>query len=192
VASAAAAVVWLTGRGRLSRPGMVGLEVSAHPTNAIKALPSLLTVQVLLGVVGVGVLLAGPGMRLIDNPGRLPASVAQAGDVWGWLALSSMLAAATWHARRGLAQLGIPRCCVLALVLGLQIACRAARWDEGNWLSYHVLTTAWLAVGAGTLALGWRRVHPTTAWVTAIGALVLSLVVRGVETDPAGAGWSAI
>src|SRR5262249_11408754 len=60
------------------------------------------------------------------------------------------------------------------------------------WLSYHVLTTAWLAVGAGTLALGWRRVHPTTAWVTAIGALVLSLVVRGVETDPAGAGWSAI
>src|SRR5262249_45268323 len=70
--------------------------------------------------------------------------------------------AVAWHAGHVLARLGVHLLCMMALAGGVQVACTAAAWDEGNWLAYHVLTAAWTLTTAATLTAGfyvgaWER-----------------------------------
>src|SRR5262249_13218066 len=65
------------------------------------------------------------------------------------------------------------------------------RWDRGNWLAHHVLTTSWALAGLGVLAAGWaggESVFPARTcrrWVEVLSLFVVVLALRGAWADPA-------
>jgi hypothetical protein len=194
-ASAVAALAWLAAWRRLYPPD----QVSTSPA-------PLLAVQVVLGLAGNAVLLAGPALRLILRPDDLDlTAVRQAGSVWGRLTLLAALVPAAWHLGRTLARAGVHVVGALGLGLGVLAACTAGARLDNSWVAYHTLMAGWALTGALTLAGGWwlaRRGGPrdgawplpaglVQGWVITLGVLVLGLALRGVAVDPAGAGWSA-
>jgi hypothetical protein len=89
-------------------------------------------------------------------------------------------------------------------------ACFAARWDTGNWLSYHVLLTGWGMVGvavpvAGIVATSARgggapglifldavfTPRAVRRWASAAGLALVVLALRGAWDDPQRPYWSA-
>src|SRR5262249_44131893 len=122
LAGAVVALLWLTGRRLLRHDG-------PQP---------LLEVQLGLCLVGLAVLLVGPGAWLIAQPSPVPEHVRQAGDVAGWAALALTAVAAAWRLREWAARAGLHVLCGLGLGLGGLAACSAGWWDRGDWLAYHV------------------------------------------------------
>ncbi|MCI0461466.1 MAG: hypothetical protein L0Z62_31330 [Gemmataceae bacterium] len=191
LASAVAALMWQAGCRRLYGTGQP--ETSAAP---------LLNVQLALILFGGASLLVVPALTLIAEPGAVNSVVVEAGSVWGWLTLLAAGAALAWLVRRRWAEVGVHVLCSLGVALAVLMACSAARWDEpGRWLAFHTLTAALAVVGAGALVCGWpssgeqgsaRLSRPAVVgWVAALGALVLMLGLRGVETDPLHPWWPA-
>jgi hypothetical protein len=169
----------------------------------------LLSVQALLGLAGNAVLLGQPAfLGIIWTPGALPPGVVAADGVAGWatLVLTAVVALVQLRITRmeGAAQvLGS-----LGLAAGVLLACTAAHWDRGDWLTYHTLTASWGALAVVMLLAGRvrgpRRGEEEEAkpgallsdrlvreWVVLAGVPVLLLALRGVLEDPAGPWWSA-
>ncbi len=174
----------------------------------------LLSLQVFLGLAGNVILLFNQALlAIVAAPGELPDSVAQAGNFWGWLAfgLTALVTILHWRVTRLPA--GVHVVASLGMAAGVLAACtvKGWEWDNGNWLTYHVLTQSWLLVGAVMLLLGWIEsryrawamrgdiplgrpiISPNVAqsWVSMAGVPVLALALRGVWSDPGGAWWSA-
>jgi hypothetical protein len=181
----------------------------------------LLSLQVLVGLLGNLVLVVNPSLLyLLLHPGaNLSESniVREADGVWGWLTLGLTAVTAVAHWRLTRIQAGVHVMASLGVAAGVMTAFTSSRWDDGNWLSYHVLMFSWLLVGAVILFLGWlesryrawaRRgdiplgapvVTETVAqaWVSSIGVPVLALAVWGLWidwgtwSDPGRAWWPA-
>lgn len=158
-----------------------------------------LDMQLALGALANGVVLLWSLSRFVIAPGGpFPATVFQAGSGLGWAALLTCAVAAVWHDRRyAPAQCG--RSCVGAcILLGVLAASTCSRWDSGDGLAYHVLTSFWCAIGVTLLAASWAT--PASAGylprrdaqrgIFCVGILVLGLAWRGVGGDPGWPTWS--
>ena len=195
-AGAAAALGWLG--FRLLRPDW--------PPGGI-----LLGLQSALGLAVHTLLLLVPLGLLALDPGSPPTrDVAVAGHAGGWLALALAGAAAFLHGavtapRRRVHVLG-----VVGLSAGVMLACLAARWDSGRWLSFHVLSASWALIGFAAVAVGsaahaLRVVGPSASeaggaaaarfadlfpgravrrWLEGLGVAVVLLALRGTGDDP--------
>jgi hypothetical protein len=185
------------------------------PADLVRSSGPLLALQVALGFVGNAVLLVVPLNYLLVQPEALPGDLVRVGEVWGWAALVLAMVAAVWYLGQVAARLGAHLVGGLGLALGVLLACTASRWDRGDWLSYHVLTASWTAVGMAFFLCGWwlaprseggeapgvpanpalRLVHISLVhvlgWVTGIGVAVVFLALRGTWDDPARPYWSA-
>jgi hypothetical protein len=189
LAGSATALLWLTVRRRLEGEGTPA---------------RLLTLQLALVVLGNAALLVGPAARLVLDPEASALRIAQAGTLWGWLALLTALAATIWHVTQTVARTTVHVLCVLGLAAGVLAACTVTAWrPDLPWLGYHTLTVAWAVTGGLALAIGWLSARgeggiagPTVptgllqGWATALAALVAALGVRGIGADPAGPGWT--
>jgi hypothetical protein len=185
LACAAAALLWLAAERLLGgrEPGATGL----------------LSVPVGLALLGNVALLLDPLTWLVLTPGDLPPSVAQAGELWGWLSLLAALAAASWHVGRRLGPVGTHVLCLLGLGAGVLAACTAARADAQDWLAYHTLMDAWAVAAAAVLTVGrWAETQANSdavaalrGWATGIATLVVGLALRALGADPTGPYWPA-
>src|SRR5205823_1279437 len=101
-------------------------------------------------------LLAYPACWLLLSPEKLPPLVAEAGSVWGWVALAAAIMAVVWHVGQTLASAGVHVLGGLGVAVAVLSACTAANWDRDNWLAYHVLAGAVVVLGAGALLAGWK------------------------------------
>ncbi len=153
----------------------------------------LLSLQCLLVLAGNVALLVGPLAWLIQEPRFALPLVKLAGHWPGWASLLLALAVAWFYAGRVPAFTGVHLLGGLGLALGVQLACTAARWDEQDFLAYHVLTVAWAMLG-GILLTQARRTSADVfgvLWVAAVGLLVIGLAWRGLPDDPQSPWWSA-
>jgi len=210
IASSAVALVWQAARRRLLK--LRELTVRTSP---------LLAAQVTLAVAGITVLLVLPVAHLVIEPVRLPGVMAQLADASGWLALVLVAAAAGWFAVQLSPRNLLNVLCPVVLGVGVLGSCYTANFNGpasyhfSDWLSYHVLTTAWSATALLVLALGWlvarvkradggglsRAVSSLAArldlpaslvqaWVTTIGLLTLFLALIWCHADLGDPWWS--
>jgi hypothetical protein len=191
IACAVGALAWLTLRRRLPEPASPG------PLLAVQAGLGLV-VNTLLLLVPAGTLLLEPGVPL---PVRLRPDYA----VSGWPALVLATAPAYWHRRRIAGAGWLDVFGIAGLSAGVLVACLAARWDTGNWLSYHVLGAACAALGLVGVAVGsvvfalreagfddpWRRrlagevpAGALRRWVEIACVALAVLALRGGWDDP--------
>lgn len=195
--AAGVALAWLALARRLYGTGRP--EVSAAP---------LLNLQVALALLGGILLLAVPAVEVIVAPDGVHRLALQAGELSGWLALLSSLAAAGWYAGRILIRGAAHVLCGLGLAVGVLAACTALQWAPGvPWVSYHTLMTAWVLTALATLVGGWLAARRRTgtdangprghldgavlAWLAAVGVLVVGLALRAAPHDPTGHAWAA-
>jgi hypothetical protein len=185
VASAAVALLWL------------GWRRQAEGARELRTAP-LLAVQVALGLAFNVVLVLMPLAVLFFDPGTpLSGELAVIGHVGGWAALALAAAAALVYVGGSLPRGRLPVVIAAALAACVLSACLAARWDTGQWLSYHVLLTGWalvgLAVPAAGMASSSRVIGPraVTGWAAGVGLAVVALAMRGAWTDPGRPYWSA-
>jgi hypothetical protein len=208
IANAICTLLWLGVRKRLYTPA--DLARISGP---------FLVIQVVLGFLGNAIWLLDPLADLLIEPGDLPKNLSEVGNIWGWAALLLAMAAAGWYVIQSASRTGVHLVGGLALALGVLLAATVSRWDTGNWLSYHVLTAAWIIAGMLLLVAGWRSsrwaipitsqadaetgpaeesvpwlvklpVKQIQAWVASIGILGVLLAVRGVQEDPQRPYWS--
>jgi hypothetical protein len=194
--------------------GWLGLRrhLYAERVSSIRAAP-LLAIQVVLGLVVNGLLVAGPLLYLVGSPELpLPPELLPVGAPWGWLALLLAVASACWCAAEAAPRATAHLLLTFALALGVLAACWVNGWDRGTYLSAHVLLTLWLVTALATLAVGVRSLRrplagktrrlgglllledPATwvpGWAGAVGVLVLTLAVRCTWEDPGRPFWSA-
>jgi hypothetical protein len=197
IANAAGTLFWLWIRRRMTEA----------PDQRRTAGPFLAT-QVTLGVLASAALLVVPLCWIFLEPqtwdGGPPAagllSLSEFGSVWGWLALLLAAAATAGYLRQAAAASGLHLAAGLALAFGVLAACTVSRWDSGDWLTYHALTTAWTAAGLAILLprlvaarRGWNpgAVSIIQSWIVGIGAAVVVFAVRGAWDDPGQPYWSA-
>src|SRR5262249_21341449 len=118
----------------------------------------LLGVQVMLMLAGNAVLLLDPALfALVRSPGAVPASVADADGLMGWLTLGLSALAVLAHLGLTHWHEGVRVPGSLGVAAGVLLACTAAHFDAGDWLSYHPLTMAWAGLATLFLAVGWRE-----------------------------------
>src|SRR5262249_49454939 len=155
----------------------------------------LLRLQVGLGFLAGGMLLAAGLVPLVAWPGTKPPFAGQLATAAGWVALALVFLAGAWRAwaLEGGRLLGLGAAAGLGggggLAAGVLLACAAAG-AEAPWLDYHLLTLAWSLTAAGVLATGWwlavrssahlRPASPFLRWTTGLGVLVLALGVRAM------------
>jgi hypothetical protein len=156
----------------------------------------LLATQAILGVVCNAILLLPCLGNLVVRPGDPTwAPVLQVGQVPGWLAFFLAAGAAIGSVRRLAPSYAVHAWAITGLGLATLAACFASRWDQGNWLAYHVLTSGWSLTGLALLVAGWAGaelpvardfpLRETRGWVQAIALLVTLLALRGAGADPA-------
>ncbi len=182
IAASLVALLWLAASSRLT-----------GATTTHSAVASLLTLQVCLVLGGNAALLLDPLGQLIGQPGHLMPLVNQAGEWPGWVSLLLAVAVAWGYARRMPGFAGVHLLGGLGLALGVLLACTAARWDDQNFLAYHVLTVSWALLGGALLTQARRSSADAArvAWVVAVALLVLGLAWRGLVGDPQSPWWSA-
>jgi hypothetical protein len=163
--------------------------------NGARGTTALLRLQVGLGFLTDGILIAGALGPLLLRPAALPAYLSSVGGAAGWLALALTTLAGVWYVRvRGYEELLNIVACVF-MAAGVLAACAAVPWDQGRWLSYHILTLAWAALAVGILghvscrlALDHRPAGAALRWLVLLGGLVLLLGLRGATEDYLGPG----
>ncbi|MHB9046607.1 MAG: hypothetical protein ACYC35_11755, partial [Pirellulales bacterium] len=206
IASASVAILWLAAMRRLY--GDRELRAATCPW---------LATQVALGLVGNVFLLWLASVRLFLEPTPdFPAWLLQGGQIPGWLALGLAAIAGGWYLSQVAPRKLLHALCGAGVGIGTLAACAVAAQDPGDWRAYHVLTTAWAAVGLAALAAGvsgielrvpWGKRFESGSpehsgwamsvgrivqgWVTLIGVLVVTMAVRGAWDDPGGPYWSA-
>ncbi len=150
----------------------------------------LLVVQLILAVGLVVVLLLGPVVQLVEQPGGTAPLAAPAGGLGGWLALLASAVPVGWYAGAGLRRRLVPLLTGFGLLLGVLLACSVARTAPG-WPAFHTLAGAWTGVGVLLLLLAfphgarWRSAL-AAACVAGLGGLVLWLAVRVAEAEAFG------
>jgi hypothetical protein len=153
ITTAGIALLWLGARRRLYEDP--GRQIAAGP---------LLLVQVILGAAGALVLLLPPLVWLVLSPAApLPPELAQVGSAWSWLVLVLVAAAAFWYAGAVKPRVFPHLAAALGLAVGALAACSANRWDQNEWVSYHVLMIGWTLTAAAILGAGLWPVVQTLA-----------------------------
>ena len=193
IASAAIAVVWLAARKRLYELREMTLGESP-----------LLALQVLLPVIGNGVLAVIPVVWLIQAPESLPMWMFDLAAPQGWIGLVLTAAVAAWYLRQTLPADLLHVLGGLAVAAGVLAACSAASLYQhpgGPWIAYHTLTTAWAAAGLVVLAaalagraIARNLVGPESLiepWVATIGTITVAMATLHAFHDPARPWWAA-
>jgi hypothetical protein len=153
----------------------------------------LLGLQVALAVAANAAVLLWALGFLLTSPQRVgfAPSFLQAGHLTGWLAWLAAQAAIVGFVERSAPTHRVHILAATGLTAGVLLACFSARWDGGNWLAHHVLTTTWALTGLGVLADGWVGDASTAPprvsrrWVEVISLFVVLLALRGAWADPA-------
>jgi hypothetical protein len=195
VASATAALAWLAIRRRL---------------RALAAPGPFLAMQAALGLTLNSLLLLAPVAMLLETPGRaLSPSLRPELPISGWPALFLATAAAFWYLQQTAPVRRLDVLGIFGLSAGVLLACVAAQWDTGNWLSYHVLSASWAVIGlagvvAGSVAYALRvsglsedvsqpravrfaalfPAHGLRRWIEITCGVVAVLALRGGWDDP--------
>jgi hypothetical protein len=119
---------------------------------------------------------------LLTQPsGPHPTWVFQYGQAFGGVVLvTTVLAWLVAADRRGAAWTSAV-CGTGGLFASVWLASHLARWDDGNWLAYHALQTAWLAAGATALVAGRAS---RVLWVLLFTGLATALALRAGWGDP--------
>lgn len=180
----------------------------------------LLGIHLGLPLVAILLMHAVAVLPLIAIPGgRYPTLVTELGSLLGWLALLAALSAAWWYQTLLPVPGLVHSITVGGLLIGVQCASSAARWEGRGWLGYHVLTLAWTVLGLTLVTLSWsaqalKRLGPgfwsaerrertvllwrnilpaatTRRWVDGIVVLIVFLALWGAFSDPEGPYWSA-
>src|SRR5439155_6378629 len=103
--------------------------------------------QVAISLLGMAALLVIPLVALVLSPADPPLPP-KFGALGSWLALASTTAAAAWYLRQFAPARLVHLFGCFGLGLGVLAACYVSPWDvQGTWLTYHVLTSAWIAHG---------------------------------------------
>jgi hypothetical protein len=210
VAAAAVSLLWLALRKRIEHP----IELNALPTFSGIRLTSLLTWQLAIGLLGMAVLLVVPLVALVLSPGNPPLPP-EFGEIGSWLALLTVTLATGWFLQEFAPARLVHLLGCFGLGLGILAACYVSPWDlHGTWLTYHVLTVAWVAHGvvmliAAVAAFPRRRagaletstetqssiLNPRSStslgWLHIIGLLVLALGLGSAVADPGRLYWSS-
>jgi hypothetical protein len=178
---------------------------------------------VLLGVALISLLFALPlhhPMHPLTTLPAVPLWTRVAGTWLGWAALTATWLPVLRVLRRQYPWLIVHGFGVLGLLLGILICCSASQVDDtGGWVSHHVLTVCWGALGVVMLGAAWggasfervgpmpwgpeRRAEaartlgrwfpPSTSriWVQIVAGAVVLLALRGTWSDPSRPWWSA-
>jgi hypothetical protein len=197
VGASAVTLIWLALRQQIERPTQ---EAASSLITGIR-FTSLLTWQVAIGLLGMAVLLVVPLIALVFSPADPPLPPEFSG-IGSWLALVSATAATAWFLR----EFAPPRLVYLfgcfGLGLGILAACYVSPFDtQGTWLTYHILTAAWIIHGFAMLIAGLRLssrpsiLNPRSSifvgWLHAIGLMILALGLRSSFADPGRLYWSS-
>jgi hypothetical protein len=204
IAAALIAIVWLAARKLLyeSRPNL-------------RSAP-LLATQIALAFAGNTLLLIWPTVQLVLEPWQsLPAEFASLDSVFGWAALALTTAAAfLFAAREARGQRGHILMFAGVLASMLLSVTQAYRSPEHTWLAYHLLMSAWMALGLALVVAEpitrWRRAESEDFspfpkllsllnfdavhfrnWLLVVGSLVLLLALRAARSDPQRPYWSS-
>jgi hypothetical protein len=159
-------------------------------------LPGLLTVQSLLGLLGITLLLLIPlGFMLSEPDVPLAANLRTMGHGGGWLALALSATAALGQLAWVAPRLRVHVLGLCGLAMGVLSGCLAAWWDAGSWLSFHVLMATWCLLGLAAVAVGalvasrrpafaFLPMRPVRHWLEILGCAILVLVARCAGDDP--------
>ena len=134
-------------------------------------------------------------LTLVTDPSQTQ-SFLKVADAWGWLA-AALMAAALFAVGRVVAVLrGVPHWAGWLVAVATLAAWTACRWDMGNWLGYHVLLAAHLAVAGLISAVGWfgegrfARCNWTTNLCAVGVAFGVVLGLRTLDGDPMRPSWA--
>ena len=182
ITSAAFALCWL------------GIIARQRTRTEEPALSRLLKVQVMLGAQLSLLVLGLAGIAIFINPTFPGAGRIAVGSVWGWLALILSGASLAGLKRLQRAPLSLANSSLGLLAVGVLLACTLSRWDLGNWLGYHTLLMAALAITALLLFAGGRQqsAAPRDAITLAniFGVLAFVLGARTLAGDPNNPWWA--
>jgi hypothetical protein len=194
----------------------VALRPSITPANSIMVELRQLHVQISAGMVLTTFFLGIASVWLFLFPVQ-PGELLQAqATVAGWLALLGCSAAAIWYLSEVKPRRVVHIAGVSGLLLGIILAGTADTWLKQPWIGHHVASLTWTLLGLALLTLSWgnhlqraasvsegednRRLRfrladclpevPTRAWVTACGAIVVFMALRGAWVEPARPYWS--
>jgi hypothetical protein len=146
-----------------------------------------LAIQTRLGLFSLALVALVCVILLVARPDWPNESQARAWGEFGklgWVALALATGAAVWRSWRTEPGLKFHALALAATVVGVLVACAVQPWDgEGRWLSFHVLSVAWAAVGVG-LVVAARARGEASIWLDGFGAALAVLAVRGAGADP--------
>jgi hypothetical protein len=145
----------------------------------------LLAVQSRLGFVGLIIISSIVLMLLLTRPDRQLELAWNVFGLYGWITLALAVWAAIWQSMRKEPELKFHTLALAAVIAGVIAACAVQPWDiEGKWLSFHVLSWAWTAIGIGLIIVT-RRTGVSSPWLDGIAAALTIMALRGGWSDPA-------
>src|SRR5207248_1692673 len=124
-------------------------------------------VQLISATILAALVLAPATLELLITPGHLMFAQV-AGQIWGWLAIGSIVTAGIVHGRLHSGQLSIRTIALMSLTLVALCACTADDLlSVYPWAGFHVLMGGTLAVGwmilGGGILIAQRLMIPTAA-----------------------------
>ncbi len=128
--------------------------MSRRSAQPIALADSLVQVLIIVSLGGNTLLVACMAVVLGVWPAAQHAGIAEAGDIWGWLAFGLTVAAASLYQFRARRPVVGGSNTAAMLCLFAMLAFFFERWDAGNWLSYHTLMIGCAITAATQLALG--------------------------------------
>jgi hypothetical protein len=150
----------------------------------------LLKLQVLIGAALSFIVIAIAGAGIFFNPEFPGAGRIAVGSVWGWLALVLAGCGVAWLRRLQRAPLSLMNLAIGLSAVGVLLACTVSRWDTGNWLGYHTMLVASLAITASMLAAGFRKQPQAITLTNVYGAITLVLASCTLGSDPQNPWWA--
>jgi hypothetical protein len=204
IAAACVALFWMATRSWWMQP--VSTTSERRLLNAQKLIAISLNSLLIVPVV----------IHLIAFPHRAGIGMNAVGSFTGWLALFLTVAVVIAFDKVFAKPGSVVALCAWLLAMGSLTAFGVARFGPANWLGFHVLLvafalTAWLLLLARdlpksmhsdsqsslgpvlsqiglTFADDWK--WDSTMFASVVGAITVTLALRGPFSDPAGAWWS--
>jgi hypothetical protein len=181
---------------------------------------SALPFQLFCGTVCVALPLLVAVVLLCRNPDQPPGLLAALANLSGWIALIAAVTTVAWFLTLFRPRYLVHVFAVGGVLLAIQVSAALAAWDDGNWLSYHALSSVSGLVGLLLCAGGWaaasgRQLGPrflavpirekwtetihilfparvAHLWAQCFGILLTGLALHAALADPGRPGWPAV
>ena len=192
VACAGYALAWLAGRRWLEPPAPPVLAGKATDSDV----RSLLGVQLLLALMGNGLLIGPALLAIILMPGDVPIWAGHVGTSLGTGALLLTVGAVAWFRWKHLPEEAAHLAGGFGLAFAALLAAATTRGGQSiPWLSYRMLDATWILLAYALAAVAWalpllgyrRWTTARPVWITwssIVGMLAFGGAARGVGVDP--------